>query len=92
MILHALIMTSLLVSPPPSGPHATATGSLTVSAVVASSVSVTFNADGTYTMVVANAPADAETIAAASSESLGRHNVPEAARPKSKGGKHVSQH
>ena len=55
-----------LPSGPPSGAHASATGNLTVTAVVTSSVSVTFDSDGRPVMVVANAPADADAIALAS--------------------------
>ena len=55
-----------LPSGPPRGAHASATGNLTVTAVVTSSVSVTFDSDGIAVVVVANAPADADAIALAS--------------------------
>ena len=90
MTLHALLVVSLFLSAASPGPRASATGKLSVSAVVASSVSVTFNADGTYSIVVANAPADAETIATASTESTMKRKAPDAHKTKFVGGKHVS--
>jgi len=53
-----------------SGQHASASGNLTVTAIVTSSVSVTFAPDGTPIIVVANAPADAAAIAQISSSSV----------------------
>jgi hypothetical protein len=90
MALHAVLTALLLLSPASPAPRSSATGKLSVSASVASSVSVTFNPDGTYSMVVANAPADAETIATASSELCGKQKAPEAHKTKSKGGNHAN--
>jgi hypothetical protein len=47
---------------PPTSAHAGASGELRVTAIVTSSVSVTFDDEGTPRVVVANAPADADTI------------------------------
>jgi len=58
----------LLPSGPPTSAHASASGDLTVTAVVASSASVTFDSDGRPILVVANAPADADTIVWASKQ------------------------
>ena len=58
----------LLPSGPPASAHASASGDLTVTAVVASSASVTFDSDGRAVLVVANAPADADTIVLASEQ------------------------
>jgi hypothetical protein len=91
MTLHALVVAALLVSPALSSPRASATGKLSVSAVVRSSVSVTFNPDGTYAVVVANAPADAETIALVSTESSRKEKAPDARETKFRGGKHASR-
>jgi hypothetical protein len=90
MTLHALLVVSLFLSTASPGPRANATGNLSVSAVVTSSVSVIFNADGTYSVVVANASADAETIATASTESSRKRKAPDLHKTKFMGGKHVS--
>lgn len=67
MLTHAFTFVFLLAAPGhAAGPHPSATGALTVTAVVTSSVSVSFAPDGTERVVVANAPADASTIIQAS--------------------------
>jgi hypothetical protein len=85
VIVPALLLLSFF---PPNHRSGQATGELTVTAVVASSVSVTFAPDGTPSIVVANAPADAEPIARTSSQprerkaaqSYSRRNKPVKAR------------
>ena len=94
MITHALAFVFLFLSSgPAAGAHPSANGNLTVTAVVASSVFVSFSPDGTPVIVVANAPADAETIVLASTQSHGApRNSGKAENPairKSKGEKHA---
>jgi hypothetical protein len=65
------VVTFLLIflpSGPPASAHASASGDLTVTAVVASSASLTFDSDGKPVVVVANAPADANAIELASTQ------------------------
>jgi hypothetical protein len=64
------LMLLLISSDASTGRHVGASGNLTVSAVVTSSVSVTFTSDGKPIMVVANAPADAQAIVGASTQYL----------------------
>ena len=100
MFSHVLILLLLLPPGPPVGGHASASGNLTVTAVVTSSASVTFDHDGRPIVVVANAPADADAIVLASrqSETLGyRDDKPlkglaNRAKKKNKGVKHASVH
>jgi len=68
-IIRVIVALFLLLTFLPSN-HAArqAAGELTVTAVVASSVSVTFAADGTPVMLVANASPDADAVARASSQ------------------------
>ena len=72
MIPHAVLLLLLMTAPGANkgGQHSSASGSLTVTAIVTSSVSVTFSADGTQTVIVANAPADAATLTLLSTPSL----------------------
>jgi len=89
----------LLPSGQPSSAHASESGDLTVTAVVASSASVTFDSDGRSVLVVANAPADADTIVLASKQfdrpnSTPKHKILKASagttKSKSKGAKYAS--
>jgi hypothetical protein len=66
------LMLLLVSSDNSAGRHANASGNLTVTAMVTSSVSVTFAADGKPIIVVANAPADTQTIVSASTQFLTR--------------------
>ena len=72
---------------PSSNGSRQATGKLTVTARVASSVSVTFAANGTPVIVVANAPADSDAVARVSSQSSSK----KAAQPNEKSTQ-VKQH
>jgi hypothetical protein len=83
----------------PASAHASATGNLTVTAVVTSSVSVTFDSAGSPVIVVANAPADADAIQIASTQFKEAKSNPDQTilktsaqniKPKSKGAKHAS--
>jgi hypothetical protein len=47
-----------------AGQSSNANGELKVTAMVVTSTAITFAADGTHTVVVANAPADADTLIA----------------------------
>jgi hypothetical protein len=83
-----------------------AAGKLTVTAVVSSSVSVTFDAEGRPVIVVANAPADAATLNALAEPALSEAGKPKrtaakAAEPPSvtkmrnrreRGDRHASSH
>jgi hypothetical protein len=94
MILHVGLLL-LLVAPSGqsrSGQHASASGSLTISVIVTSSVSVTFAPDGTPTVIVANAPADAAAIALVSSPTVVKTRIkPSKPNPrKNKGIRHES--
>jgi len=64
MIPHVGLLLLLMTAPGSNktDQHASARGSLKVTALVTSSVSVTFAPDGTPTVIVANAPADAATL------------------------------
>ena len=84
MILPVLLLA--LFHPPGNGGRE-ATGELTVTARVASSVSVTFAANGTPVIVVANAPADTDAVARVPSQSRSK----KAAQPNEKS-KQVKQH
>ena len=100
--MFAHIVSFLLIflpSGPPASAHASASGDLTVTAVVASSVSVTFDSDGRPVLVVANAPADADTIVLASTQFDEPKSTPKqktlkasarTTKDKSKGVKHAS--
>jgi hypothetical protein len=59
VIAPVLLLLSFL---PPGHGDRHASGELTVTATVASSISVTFAANGTPVIIVANAPADSEGI------------------------------
>ena len=62
-MLHlALAIALSMLAGAPQAQGKTSSGELTVTAVVTSSVSVTFDAQGRQVIVVANAPADAETL------------------------------
>jgi hypothetical protein len=88
----------LLPSGPPTSAHASASGDLTVTAVVTSSVLVTFDSAGKPLIVVANAPADADAIQMASTQFDQAKSNPEQTiltsaqkiKPTSKGAKHAS--
>jgi hypothetical protein len=84
MILPVLLLA--LFHPPGNGGRE-ATGELTVTATVASSVSVTFAANGTPVIVVANASADTDAVALAASQSRSK----KAAQPNGKSTQ-VKQH
>jgi len=75
-----------------SGQHASASGNLTVTAIVTSSVSVTFAPDGTPTIVVANAPADAATIVDVSSSLSERKSSPSSTNKKKASEKSTHKH
>jgi outer membrane protein assembly factor BamE (lipoprotein component of BamABCDE complex) len=94
-----ILLLVLLPSGPPASAHASATGDLTVTAVVTSSVSVTFDSAGRPAIVVANAPADADAIQMASTQFEKAKSNPDQTtlktsaqkiKPKSKGAKHAS--
>ena len=88
----------LLPSGPPASAHASASGDLTVTAVVASSASLTFDSDGKPVVVVANAPADANAIELTSTQFAQKRNPdqkpreasPHRSQSKNKGAKHAS--
>lgn len=78
MIAHVFLLFFLMASPGSnrSAQMASASGSLSVTAMVTSSVSVTFAADGAPTVIVANAPADAGTLSLLSSASPVKSSSP----------------
>jgi len=86
MLPHVVSLLLLMAPPGPNntGQHARASGDLTVTAIVTSSVSVTFAPDGTPTVIVANAPADAATITLLSS------SLPSRAKTKPKASKQTT--
>jgi hypothetical protein len=100
MCSHVIIfLLILLPSGPSNGAHASASGDLTVTAVVTSSASVTFDFDGRPVVVVANAPADADAIVLASTQFEQPKSDPDQkirkastqnTKSKSKGAKHAS--
>ena len=65
MMLNAAIVGILLLAGRQPGLSAKSSGELTVTAVVTSSVSITFDSEGKPVVVVANAPADGETLRSA---------------------------
>jgi len=92
MIPHVVLLLLLAAPGPQSGQHASASGSLTVTAIVTSSVSVTFAPDGTPTIVVANAPADAATIVDVSSSLSERKSSPSSTNKKKASEKSTHKH
>ncbi|HWH56497.1 MAG TPA: hypothetical protein VN682_02640 [Terriglobales bacterium] len=100
MFSHVFIFLLILFpSGPPASAHASATGNLTVTAVVTSSVSVTFDSAGSPVIVVANAPADTDAFQIASTQFEKAKSNPDQTtlktsaqkiKPKSKGAKHAS--
>jgi outer membrane protein assembly factor BamE (lipoprotein component of BamABCDE complex) len=64
-MLNAAIVGILLLAGRQQGSNMNSSGQLEVSAVVTSSVSITFDNEGKPVVVVANAPADAETLRSA---------------------------
>lgn len=92
------LMLLLISSDSSTGRHSSASGDLTVTAMVTSSVSVTFAPDGKPIIVVANAPADAQTILSASTQFLtptdagGKQKNTKAAIAQGKRTKHASTH
>lgn len=99
MFSHVItLLLVLLQSGPPVSAHANASGNLSVTAIVTSSISVTFDAQGRPVVIVANAPADADSIVQASTQFKQTNSDPEkkpftaavpAAKNKRKGVKHV---
>jgi len=100
MFSHVFILLLILFpSGQPSSAHASASGDLTVTAVVTSSVSVTFDSAGSPVIVVANAPADTDAFQIASTQFEKAKSNPDQTslktsaqtiKPKSKGAKHAS--
>ena len=77
IILHVIVLLLLLSAfNQPNHGDRHATGALTVTALVTSSVSVTFAADGRPAVVVANAPADAGALARVSLQSRTDKSAP----------------
>lgn len=68
-MLHFYALALLLLPPgAPENRGGKAGGELRVTAVVTSSVSIAFAADGTQTIIVANAPADEAALVAAATQ------------------------
>ena len=94
MIPHVVLLLLLMTGPGSNntGQYASASGKLIVTAVVTSSVSVAFAPDGTPTVIVANAPADAATLTLLSSPSMIKSKAKESKQTthKRKGTRHES--
>jgi hypothetical protein len=100
MFSHVItLLLVLLPSGPPGSAHANASGNLSVTAIVTSSASVSFDSQGRPVVMVANAPADADSIVQASTQFERTSSNPEkkpfpaavrATRNKRKGVEHAS--